>query len=172
MILCALDLASATGIAVGDPRGEPTFWTERLGEASAKQGARFTQALIMTKRIIEQHNPDLIAIEAALAGGGGGAQQRVQLAMGLRACVMSVCFSKNVRCKEFAVSTIRKHFIGNGRVKRTEAKRQTINECQMKGWQVDNDNEADALALWDMVSCQFGGRQSLRSGNLFEQGAS
>lgn len=167
MIFIALDIATATGVAVGDPTGEPTFFTEKLGAGS--QGSRFAGMMLLVRRLIKDHQPNLIAIERIMAQGGGGGQSRAELAGGLRGVVLCSAFVSNSRVREFYVATIRKHFIGEGRLKRKEAKERTINECQMRGWQVENDNEADALALWDLIGCKYGGRRTMSSGALADR---
>lgn len=60
------------------------------------------------------------------------------------------------RCKvtTCAVSTVRKHFIGTGNLKRAEAKLAVIDRCKLLGWPVadgegrDSDDRADANAVW------------------------
>ena len=167
MIFIALDIATATGVAVGDPAGEPTFFTEKLGAGS--QGSRFAGMMLLVRRLIKEHKPDLIATERIMAQGGGGSQARAELAGGLRAVVLCYAFFANTRVREFHVATIRKHFLGHGRLQRKEAKRRTIIKCQMRGWQVENDNEADALALWDLIGCKYGGRRTMSSGALADR---
>jgi Holliday junction resolvasome RuvABC endonuclease subunit len=149
MKILALDLATNTGVAIGNAHEKPLCSSERLGEAGDLHGARFLQAQYMLSRLIKKHHPDLIAIEAAIAGGVQGGQERVQLAMGLRACVMSVAHMHKTKVEEYAVQTVRKHFIGNAKLRRDAAKTATINRCQQVGWRVANDNEADAAAVWD-----------------------
>lgn len=47
-----------------------------------------------------------------------------------------------------AVSTVRRHFIGVGNMRSAEAKRAVIARCRQLGWTVEDDNAADAAALW------------------------
>jgi len=156
MKILALDLATATGVAIGDAHGAPLCHTERLGQAGQPHGARFSEALHMTRRLIEQHKPDLVVIESPIVTGVKGGEQRAQLAMGLRACVLAVCHMRGVKTSEYAVQSIRKHFIGDPRAKRDRAKRLTIERCQRRGWHVSNDNEADACAVWDYARAKIG----------------
>jgi len=149
MKIMAFDLATNTGIAIGDARDRPYCHSERLGQSGHLHGARFFQAFSMTARLIKQHSPDLIVIEQPIASGVTGAASRVQLAMGLRASVMAVAYGRGIKCEEYPVQSIRKHFIGNAKMKRTEAKAATIERCKLLGWHVANDNEADAAAVWD-----------------------
>lgn len=169
MIILAFDLATNTGVAVGDSRDNaPHFWSEKFGQGREGQGVKFSQAMDLTNRLIARYKPDVIAIEAALAQGGGGAAARVQLAMGLRACVLGVADMRRVQTVEYAVSTIRKHFIGHGKLERKKAKAETIHRCKILGWDVANDNEADACAVWDYARMMQRGVATLPPGGLFK----
>lgn len=167
--ILAFDLATATGVAFGQPGQVPTCFSERLGGAGADQAIRFAQALHMTQRLIKGYAPDVIALEAPLAAGGGGAQSRAELAMGIRGCVIGMARHLRVPTVQFAVPTIRKHFVGHGRLKRTEAKRATIKRCSQLGWSVANDNEADAAALWDLTCAKLRASATETPGGLFDR---
>lgn len=167
MRLLALDLATTTGCAFGAALSEPRWWTLRL---KGSHGARFAQLYIDTRKLIRANHPDLILIERAIAGGAPGGASRVQLAMGLRASVMAAAFMEGgVRVDDsLAPSTIRKHFIGHGRLPSAKAKREVGRRCVELGWPVDNDNESDALALWHYGACRWGERPSGARGGLFD----
>ncbi len=48
-----------------------------------------------------------------------------------------------------AVSTVRKHFVGQGNLKKHEAKRVVMERCRLLGWDHrGNDNLADSMAVW------------------------
>ena len=168
MKLMALDLATNTGVAIGDVSGSPLCHSESLGKAAGSQGARFSEALYMTRRLIEQHKPDAIAIEAAVITGVVGGQARLESALGIRGVVMCVAHVKRVAVYEHAVVSIRKHFIGSGKVKRAEAKAATIARCRQLGWHVANDNEADAAALWDFTRAKLRLGATPSAGGLFD----
>lgn len=167
MKLIALDLASTTGVAIGDTGDRPYCHTERMGPPGSSHGQRFTQMLRMTKRLILQHEPDVIVVEQAIAGGVKGGQERVQLAMGYRAAVMITCFAQNLRVEEYAVSSIRKHFIGDGKMAGRKAKAAVMARCRHLGWHAENDNESDAAAAWDYARARLTGRSTLPRG-LFD----
>lgn len=169
MKLIAFDLATYTGVAIGLVDGDPLCHTERLGETKASHAARFEQAFRMTRRLIDQHTPDTIVIELPIASGVKGAAQRVQLAMGFRACVAAMANMKRIRFAEYPVQSIRRHFIGQGNLKRDAAKGATIRRCQMIGWHVANDNEADAAALWSYARSKLAPKYQLKDvGGLFD----
>lgn len=148
-MIIALDLATKCGVCLGKPHSKPEFFTETLGVPGDHHGARFAQALRMMNRLIKEYNPTFIALEAPIGVHGGGSKKRPEVLMGLRGCVMGVAHMHHIKFDQFEVSTIRKHFIGHGRLKRVEAKAATIKQCQLLGWKVRNDDEADAGALWD-----------------------
>ena len=155
MLILAFDLATNTGVAVGEARAAPICMTERLGEAGSTHGARFSRMLDLTARLIERHKPEVIALEAAIAGGVVGGAERSQLAMGLRASVLGVAHRKRVRVYEYPVAAIRKHFIGTAGLKRDVAKTRTIQRCHQLGIDVRNDNEADAVAAWHYCAAKL-----------------
>ena len=66
------------------------------------------------------------------------------------------------------MQSIRKHFIGRGDLKRDAAKARTMERCQRLGWQIANDNEADACAVWDFARAKLVGRSTI--GGLFDGG--
>lgn len=165
-MILALDLATTTGVAVGAPGQKPALFTESLAVSNKKHGAKFAQAFRMTERLIAQHKPKIIAIEAALAQGGGGNANRIQVAMGLRACVHAAAYGK-VDVVEYAVQSVRKHFILNGRLAGPEAKRKVFAACVKRGWEPANDNESDAAAVWDLCCSVVFGAASPVPGSLF-----
>ena len=168
MKILAFDLATNTGVAFGGTSGVPIAMTYVLGDAGAKHGARFTELLIVTRKLIKQFEPDVIVIEEAIAGGAVGDKNRVRLAMGLRAIVLSAAFVANITTHELPVSTIRKHFIGQGNLPGEKAKQATVSRCERLGWPVRNDNEADALAAWDYARCRLVKTSTLPPNGLFE----
>lgn len=149
MIILAFDIGTSMGIAVGDSDEKPKAFTERLGQAGPSHPARFSQALSMTNLLIKQFSPDVIAIEKPIAAGPKGGESRVQMAFGFRACILGVAHKRGFIVHEYAVMTIRKHFLGKGNIPAKIAKKKTIDRCELRGWSVDNDNEADACAVWD-----------------------
>lgn len=167
MRILALDLATNTGVALGEPGAIPSCWTEQLGSAGDTHAARFSQGLLFIRQALRSYRPDLIVIEQPIAAGAKGGADRIFIAAGLRACIMGEARLASVRCREFAVATVRKHFIGTSRMNRTAAKSATIAECVRRGWIVANDNEADAAALWDLACAKSGFQVS--PGGLFSQ---
>lgn len=168
MIALTFDLGTKMGWAAGDLRGSPDFGQEILGEAGATHGQRFTQALLITKTLIDHFKPDLIAHEATIPSGPKGDQTRSQMAMGYRAACHIAAFTRGVKEPEQVhVSTVRKFFIGNGGVGGQKAKSMAMEHCMDLGWDVENDDQAEALAVWAFTAEKHGFQRFRAYGGLF-----
>lgn len=175
MKILAMDIATKTGIAVGVSGGDPRSWFMDLGQAPDDR--RFSNVLRLTHGLIEAHQPDLIAVEAAIGGPKASAYL-----IGLVACVRGCAFNRGVRCESVHLGSVRKHFLGKHftardfpGMKRIEAKRamkrMVMDRCQLLGWPVETDDEADAVALWDYACANFAGVQAKPLGDLFARAA-
>ena len=171
MKILALDLATATGVAVGDTSDRPWCHTERLSDAGASHGARFRACMLATKKLVRQHEPDVIALEQAVATVMQGSPTRLHVALGLRASVLAMADYFGLRVEEYAVSTVRKHFIGHGKMKGKDAKAAVIARCNKLGWIVENDNEADAAAVWDYARAVLDRKFTPTPNGLFDERA-
>ena len=54
-------------------------------------------------------------------------------------------------------------------MRRQEAKRATVERCRKLGWQCDDDNQGDALALWSFACAQIDPTQALMVSPLFNR---
>ncbi len=173
MKILALDIATQTGIAVGSSSGDPKAWSVNLGEApergrlspadkQALDNRRFSNVLKLTHGLIVTHNPDLIVIEAPIGGQNASAYL-----IGLVACVRGCAFNRGVKIPGVVYpSTVRKHFIGKAMTARDFPKMKpakaklaikevVADRCRLLGWQVDDLDCSDALALWDWACATY-----------------
>ena len=144
--ILALDLATSTGWAAGKPCGSPTYGTFKIKKG--RPGQRFRQMAQEVIALIQQFQPTHVAYEEQFVGGkltGPG----LQTLFGFRAAAMMACENQGISPESFTPSQIRSHFLHSSKLKRTEAKQETIAQCRAIGWTPANDDEADALALWD-----------------------
>lgn len=169
MKVLALDIATNTGVAVGDSGGTPKAWSVSLNEGLALKipgetpqekkfrmdNGRFSNALRLTHGLIETHKPDFVAIEAAV----GGAKASFYLVM-LVGCVRGCATNRGVKCETFNIGSVRKHFLGKAYTTRdfpelrpAKAKERikglVMDRCRLLGWEVEDDDSADACATWD-----------------------
>lgn len=173
MIILALDIATRTGVAVGKAGTAPVCFSEDLGKGQSED-ARFSKALILTDRLIREHKPDLIAVEAAVGG-----RDTSHYLVGILACVRGCAFNRKVPLKSYHSGSIRKHFVGKALTTRDfpnmskaaakkEIKIKVWNRCRALNYRVPlNDYDAaDAAALFD-YACAMERVQVPPSGELF-----
>lgn len=148
MIVLGLDLARQTGWAAGAPCQPPAYGTIRL-EGGLSDGARFMQLGRRIVELIDRFGVREIVIEAPFVGRQSTASALMPL-FGYRATAMIAAASKGIdMAAPVTPATVRKHFIGHGGLKRAAAKPAVIDKCRWRGWSPANEDEADALALWD-----------------------
>jgi hypothetical protein len=173
MKILALDLARNTGYAfgaVGDAK--PIFGSVRFGSAGASHQALFAHAREWSSKRFREWQPDRIVREAPLHFRGG--KSRVgndEISYGLPAIMLAVAHLLNIFDVSMAdTRDVRMHFLGES-PPRVEAKRKTIARCRMIGWNVADDNQADACATWSYACGLQNLEAALRPTPLFGQGA-
>ena len=174
MRILALDIATQTGIAIGNSGEVPESWSVDLGKGRS-EGARFSKSLSLTHCLIRDHSPDLIAVEAAIGGPNTS-----HFLVGLLACVRGCAFNRGIPVEVCSIGGIRKHFLGKnltvrdypGMTKaqaRTQIKSEVMKRCKLLGWEAADDDAADAAALFDFACANFArGYQAAPSGGLFK----
>lgn len=171
MRVVALDVATVCGICVRLPGEKPVAWSIDLGSGKSED-ARFSAALVLTHGLLAEHKPDLVAIEAPVGG-----PKASSLLIGLVACIRGCCFNRRVPVQTYPINSIRRHFMGRALalkdypgVSAHQAKRlmkqDVMRRCRMLGWEVPDDNAADACALADFA-CATLGAQTTPAGGLF-----
>jgi hypothetical protein len=151
----ALDLASQTGFAIGEvgSKLQPDSGTVRFGGSSSHE-ATFANALRWMSEMCTLHEPTTIVWEAPLATSFSRGNTNVTtttLLYGLPAVIGAVAHLKGIYdVRKANTRDVRNHFIGSN-PKRVEAKKLTMRQCRAMGWDVEDDNEADALATWSYM---------------------
>lgn len=174
MKVVALDVATQTGVAVGNSGGDPKAWSVDLGKGHSEE-MRFSEILRLTHGLIATHKPDLLVVEAPIGGKNASA-----FLIGLVACVRGCAFNQGTKCLTVYPSTVRKHFMGKSKTARdfpalsaAKAKLAIKNEiykrCRSLRWDVDDLDAADAAATWDWACAVHGRAQSIPAGGLFRE---
>jgi hypothetical protein len=155
--ILALDLATVSGFArgvVGEaPRAAGSI---RFGREDASSPAVFAHALQWIAAMLEpKPRPDVLILEAMLppgaAAGATNRDTRNRLA-GLHGIIRGVAHLRGIyNISEASVGDIRAHFIGSRILKRKAAKAEVLMRCRQLGWPANDDNAADALALWSFA---------------------
>ena len=156
--IMAFDIATFTGFARGQVGGQPTFGSLRFGQPKASNNAIFGHAIRWFAEMLDpQPRPDIVIIENLLPPlakvGSTNADVRDRLC-GLQAIARGVCFLRGIYEVQGAdVNSVRGHFLGVRNLRRDEAKVETLARCRALGWNAENTDEADALALWHFACC-------------------
>lgn len=172
MKIVALDLATRCGIAVGEARARPSAWSVDLGVGKSEED-RFSTCLVVVSKLLAEHKPDLLVIERPIGG-----QQTSHYLVGLVACARGVARNRCVQTKTVAAGTARKHFVGKAFTSRdfpglskpkakVAIKRVVQNRCRQLGWDYDDLDGCDALAIWDYACSTWAGAQAAPLGGLF-----
>jgi hypothetical protein len=151
----ALDIATSTGVAFGVAGKSPRATTYVFGKAGGSQEARFAKAMGITRNLIERYEPDHVFFEAPIGGEKANA-----FLIGLAACITGTVAECGVPVMRAPVQSVRKHFLGKNLVKkdfpgltetqaRAAIKQRIIGRCTALGWRPRNDDEGDAMAIWD-----------------------
>lgn len=173
MKILALDIATHTGIAVGDSGDAPKAWSVDLGQGRSEE-ARFSEVLRLTHGLIATHSPALVVIEAPIGGKNANA-----FLIGLAACVRGCAENRGVRSLTVLPATARKHFLGKAKTSKDfpgmsqakaklAIKREVLARCHLLKWDVPDLDAADAAATWDWACAHHArGYQAKPLGGLF-----
>jgi crossover junction endodeoxyribonuclease RuvC len=170
----ALDLASRTGWAIGDPSdARPASGSVRFATPGASLGAIYACCRQWLSDFVTA-DPEirLIVFEAPMAPqhmAGYTTAHIVRILIGLCAVVEELAYARGLDVREAKVSDVREHFIGSNRIKRKEAKAATIDTCHRLGWAPADDNAADALALWHYQASIFDPKLAVQTSPLFRR---
>ncbi|WP_099863801.1 hypothetical protein [Pararhizobium haloflavum] len=154
--ILALDIASNCGWAEGEPGEEPRFGSVRLAPDGSSQAAIFGGMIQFLGSRLQAFRPRTIVFEAPelfRLRSGKATRHTIEVLFGLPAVMQGVAYRMGVHDLQEATSNdVRGFFIGKRNLKRAEAKREVVAACRRRGWDVKNDDEADALALWSFMS--------------------
>ncbi len=182
-MILALDTATTTGWAAGEPGGPPEFGSRRF---EADNNAEiFAQFRFWLNALAFRFKPKLIVFEApyipvphqprfqkagtAWSPGRGPPPMNaktIRRLVGLVALVECCASELRIECLEATTGEISKFFTGRFRHGGREAKKAaTVEMCRLYGWNVGNDdNAADALALWAMAEAKIDPVAGMRRG--------
>ena len=172
MRIVALDIATRCGIAIGTAGEKPVAYSVDLGRGKSEDH-RFSACLSLVSKLLAEHKPGLLAIEAPVGG-----RETSHYLVGLVACARGVAMNRGVRVETVTSAAARKHFIGHvpavrdfpGMTKdkaKIEIKRIVQARCRALGWDHDDLDGCDALAIWDFSAATWGRSQATPLGGLF-----
>ena len=173
MNVLALDLATSAGWARGDIGAVPQCGLVQFARKGASQLAICGAALDWAIATIREPLPDVVAIEGLLPPGAlkKRSNEQHELLAHLHGVILAVCFQRGVyKVNRHPLSKIRAHFIGQAVGKKGEAKLQVQRKCRSLGWlEADDDDAADACAVWSFQCSLIDPEQAIRISPLFRR---
>ena len=153
MRILALDIATTTGWAFGEPNTEPEWGSASFRGGSL--GARISRFEDWIDQMIGGLAPHYVVIEKPLMVRYIPNLDTSRLLLGFTGVVEKLCYRRDVRVCEAHNAEWKKAFIGHASRKGRSIKADCIAKCAQHGWHVDDDNEADALGIWSHACDEF-----------------
>lgn len=174
MFTVGIDLATTTGIAIGDSRINHPSQLRTMSIRFRKPHEDFEMAGYNIERWLEEAFvgplprypwPDLIVAEAMLPLAGQKSDDAGKVALSLHQGLYNFCYGYGVRLERVAASTARKHFIGQGRAQPgQDIKLLVAEQCKRLGYTEivlpkSKHDQADACCVWDYGVATFARRR-------------
>lgn len=153
--ILALDLANGFGWASGSPGTHPFVGSGRFAPEGSSQAAIGAAATKWLADRLAVEKPYAIYIERPrlhTVAKGTSSYQSIYALLGLCYLAAAVAHLRGVyRVEAVEVRQVREHFIGKGSLPGPEAKKLVSERCAQLGWETANNDESDALAIWDFA---------------------
>lgn len=174
MFTVGIDLATTTGVAIGDSRINHPSQLRTMSIRFRKPHEDFEMAGYNLERWMEANFdgplarfpwPDLIVAEAMLPLAGQKSDDAGKVALSLHQGLYNFCYGYGVRLERVAASTVRKHFIGQGRAQPgQDIKLLVAEQCKRLGYTEivlpkAKRDQCDSIACWDFGVHQFAKRR-------------
>lgn len=160
-MILALDLGQRMGIATGSPGNKPASRSVVLKAKDASPDVAGASLLALLDGQFRAQPPRLVVKEAPLHLAAfarlGNAEATVRLTYALHGVVEGMCRRYGIAWQEVAPATVRKHFVGDGGLKRDDAKAAVLARCKLLKYldkDCQDEDRADSLAVWDWAASQ------------------
>ena len=169
MIVMAFDIATHTGVALGRAGETPRAISVDFGKRN--QAVVFSKVIRLTCNLLTKYKPDILVYESPVGG-----PKTSHFLVGIAACFAGEASRLGYKPEKLDISSVRKHFLGRNLTRRdfphlapgrarTEIKRAVIARCHQLGWRVEDDDQADACALWDYAAATIARTQGAPAGD-------
>lgn len=159
--ILALDQATTSGFCFGAIGGSPTWGSIKFrGEGN---GAIFAEYRSWLVQMVAQAGPTIVVFESPFIphnaaprfGKGGKLSSAIPMnpltlrrLLYMAGCIEEVCSAAGVRCREVTPAEVTKFILNRVRMNRNEKKAETLRVIRAYGFDVADDNCADAVAIW------------------------
>lgn len=175
MVICAFDLATATGVCDGDITAAPRLFTWWLSDAGASMGARWHMLHDTLDRYFAKEPCDGVVYELplniAIMSGIGAQEATVQFLRGAIGVLVERCHANNKKVEGLDVQDARQSILGwrtnNEKKSGIKTKARVMRDVKLHGVPFENDNEADAAVLWLYACARCNPQKALQLTPLF-----
>lgn len=141
------DLATTTGYAAGSLRGVEGFGSLTLPRTFEDIGKFLNAADRMVTKLVERFEPSQIGFEAPFIHRQRDTIHNLRKLAGLANIVEQVADRMDIDCVEATTDQVCRHFCGRDYPRTRDAKKIAVKvRCRDLGFNVANDDEADAIA--------------------------
>lgn len=174
--ILGLDIAGNIGVCDWKVGDRPVFYTWKVsGEDEHKFEAwrrKAPRAMREISRRLKLKDIDEIVIEAPVQGAWGNTNADTTASTFLLlGAILGPIGLHAIRCVDGRVETVRKHFIGHGRLPKQIAKPRVRQTCEAIGWAPQNYDESDAGALAHWRAHQLGLQHLIPDVKPFHRGS-
>jgi hypothetical protein len=171
--ILALDVATTTGWARGVPGETPTCGSIRFGARDASHNAILAACFDWLVEATRERRPDILVVEDLLPFGaarGRTTKKTGDLLGALHGVVRLVAFKRAIfNFHAVSANDVRGHFIDGRSYKRADAKRYVLAQCRKLGWPAEDEDAADACALWHFWCARINPMTALQVSPLFNK---
>jgi hypothetical protein len=147
-MILALDQATRTGFCFGAPGDNPSWGIKAFGGRGRTNGEIVSTFRLWLFGVCCAIKPTLVVFEAPYVPRMASAVVLRRL-LALAGTIEAVTYELKLPCREASAMEISRFFLGRYRpLGRAGKKAATIETCAQYGFDVDDDNIADAISLW------------------------
>jgi hypothetical protein len=156
--ILSIDAATTTGWCYGHPGGKLTFGSIRFAKPGQPRAVTYHNERAWLGDRFVQYDPalKLVVFESPAVPMimiGKTNIDTIRKLVTMAEIIEEMTYFTGIECREAKVSDVRAFFIGRN-CKSAEGKRLTCEKCRDMGFDVQDDNAGDAVALWHyQVGC-------------------
>ena len=141
--IAALDIATLTGVCVGEPEEVPQLSHNSFPSTGPDIGRFLDAGEVWIRSFLQAIQPALVVFEAPVL------PQTTQIATvrklhGLAGVIEMVCYREGVEVAEAHLQSVKKALTGKGNAKKPEM----VAACRAYGFSPAVEDEADAFGVW------------------------
>lgn len=172
MKVMGVDTGTITGVTAENEDGRPEFHTLSLktGYDEDDHGYRYMQLDERLSGLIALYKPTVLAFEEPVIPRVSKGKMNVQTTaatlkflIGIAAIVDLIGKRHGLDVVEINIMTWKAHFAGHGRAQKADVMRR----CQLLGWNIRNEHEADSAGVWAYVKAVMDPKFSYQTMPMF-----